>query len=57
MEGSSEYHSLIVYHHNAPWWQETIRVTVPIDQFYDAHLRIEYRHCSSNYLNTINILL
>jgi dedicator of cytokinesis protein 3 len=47
MDGTNEYQSMIVYHHNSPWWSETIRLAVPIDKFYGSHIRLEYRHCSS----------
>jgi len=49
MDATNEYQSMIVYHHNAPWWSETIRLAVPIDKFYGSHIRLEYRHCSSKY--------
>jgi hypothetical protein len=49
MDATNEYQSMIVYHHNSPWWSETIRLTVPIDKFYGSHIRLEYRHCSSKY--------
>ena len=47
MEPESQYHSMIIYHHNSPHWNETIRLTVPIDKFSKAHVRFEFRHCSS----------
>ncbi|KAK7862569.1 hypothetical protein R5R35_004185 [Gryllus longicercus] len=47
MDGSNLYQSMIIYHHNSPWWSETIRLAVPIDKFYGSHIRIEYRHCST----------
>ncbi|XP_033610429.1 dedicator of cytokinesis protein 3 isoform X2 [Cryptotermes secundus] len=47
MDGANEYQSMIVYHHNSPWWSETIRLAVPIDKFYGSHIRLEYRHCST----------
>ncbi|KDR16623.1 Dedicator of cytokinesis protein 3, partial [Zootermopsis nevadensis] len=47
MDGTNEYQSMIVYHHNSPWWSETIRLAVPIDKFYGSHIRLEYRHCST----------
>lgn len=50
MDGSTEYQSMIVYHHNSPSWMETIRLAVPIDKFYGSHVRLEYRHCSSKNL-------
>jgi dedicator of cytokinesis protein 3 len=51
MDGSSEYQSLVIYHHNSPSWAETVRLAVPIDKFYGSHVRFEFRHCSSKYLN------
>lgn len=45
--GANDYQSMIVYHHNAPAWNETLRLAVPIDKFYGSHIRLEYRHCSS----------
>ncbi|KAG8321820.1 Dedicator of cytokinesis protein 3, partial [Homalodisca vitripennis] len=47
MDGSSEYQTMIVYHHNSPCWAETIRFTVPIDKYATAHVRLEYKHCST----------
>jgi len=44
---SAEYRSMIIYHHNAPCWMETIRLAVPIEKYNIAHIRFEYRHCSS----------
>lgn len=46
-EGNYEYNSMIIYHHNSPTWAENIRLTLPIDKFAGAHIRFEYRHCSS----------
>nr|CAD7403082.1 unnamed protein product [Timema cristinae] len=46
-DGTNEYQSMIIYHHNSPWWAETIRLAVPIDKFYGSHIRLEYRHCST----------
>jgi len=45
--GAVDYKSVILYHQNSPKWNETIRLTLPIEQFPDAHFRVEYRHCSS----------
>ncbi|XP_008557599.1 dedicator of cytokinesis protein 3 isoform X2 [Microplitis demolitor] len=47
MEGSSEYQSLVIYHHNSPYWGETVRLAVPIEKFYGSHIRFEFRHCST----------
>ncbi|XP_052125383.1 dedicator of cytokinesis protein 4 isoform X2 [Frankliniella occidentalis] len=46
-DGTTEYQSMIVYHHNSPSWMETVRLAVPIDKFYGSHVRLEYRHCST----------
>lgn len=46
-DSSTDYHSMIIYHHNAPCWMETIRLAVPIEKYNIAHIRFEYRHCSS----------
>lgn len=46
-EASSEYQSLVIYHHNNPCWAETVRLAVPIDRFPGSHVRFEFRHCSS----------
>lgn len=46
-DASSYYHSMIIYRHNSPCWMETIRLAVPIEKYNVAHIRFEYRHCSS----------
>ncbi|XP_015379000.1 PREDICTED: dedicator of cytokinesis protein 3 [Diuraphis noxia] len=46
-DSSAEYRSMIIYHHNAPCWMETIRLAVPIEKYNIAHIRFEYRHCST----------
>ncbi|XP_076248536.1 dedicator of cytokinesis spg isoform X2 [Calliopsis andreniformis] len=51
MEGSSEYQSLVIYHHNSPAWAETVRLAIPIDKFYGSHVRFEFRHCSTREKN------
>uniref|UniRef100_A0AAR5PSM5 Dedicator of cytokinesis protein 3 n=1 Tax=Dendroctonus ponderosae TaxID=77166 RepID=A0AAR5PSM5_DENPD len=51
IEGVSEYNSMIIYHHNSPAWAENIRLTLPIDKFAGAHIRLEYRHCSTREKN------
>ncbi|KAK0167462.1 hypothetical protein PV327_004857 [Microctonus hyperodae] len=51
MEGSSEYQSLVIYHHNSPFWAETVRLAVPIEKFYGSHIRFEFRHCSTREKN------
>ncbi|XP_050533759.1 dedicator of cytokinesis protein 3 isoform X2 [Daktulosphaira vitifoliae] len=46
-DSSTEYRSMIIYHHNAPCWGETVRLAVPIEKYNIAHIRFEYRHCST----------
>ncbi|XP_032511085.2 dedicator of cytokinesis protein 3 [Danaus plexippus] len=45
--GSTWYESLVLYHNNSPAWGEQLRLTVPLDTFTHAHVRIEFRHCST----------
>ncbi|XP_031345086.1 dedicator of cytokinesis protein 3 isoform X3 [Photinus pyralis] len=51
LEGTTEYNSMIIYHHNSPSWAENVRLTLPIDKFAGAHIRLEYRHCSTREKN------
>ncbi|KAI4460497.1 dedicator of cytokinesis [Holotrichia oblita] len=51
LDGTSEYNSMIIYHHNSPAWAETVRLTLPIDKFAGAHVRLEFRHCSTREKN------
>ncbi|XP_052889360.1 dedicator of cytokinesis protein 3 isoform X2 [Anopheles moucheti] len=41
------YKSMVLYHNNSPAWNETIRMFVPIDKFSKAHVRFEFRSCST----------
>ncbi|KAG7153404.1 Dedicator of cytokinesis protein 3-like, partial [Homarus americanus] len=50
-EGTTDYASMIMYHNNSPRWNERLKVAIPIDQFAGAHLRLEYRHCSTRERN------
>ncbi|XP_049823045.1 dedicator of cytokinesis protein 3 isoform X2 [Aethina tumida] len=50
-DGSSEYNSMVIYHHNSPVWSENVRLTLPTDKFAGAHVRLEYRHCSTREKN------
>ncbi|XP_048584524.1 dedicator of cytokinesis protein 1 isoform X2 [Nematostella vectensis] len=43
----SEYRSVIYYHSGKPEWHETIKLAVPIEQFYESHLRFTFKHRSS----------
>lgn len=45
--GKNQYRSVILYHNNSPVWNETIRLNLPIERFSTAHVRFEFRHCST----------
>ncbi|XP_030371328.1 dedicator of cytokinesis protein 3 [Scaptodrosophila lebanonensis] len=47
MDAQHHYKSMILYHQNAPSWNEMLRLSVPIDKFATAHVRFEFRHCST----------
>lgn len=47
MDNNMYYRSMIIYHNNSPSWNETLRLMVPIDRFSSAHIRYEFRHCST----------
>lgn len=44
---ASEYHSFVLYHNNSPRWAELLKLPIPVDKFRGAHIRFEFRHCSS----------
>lgn len=44
---ASEYHSFVLYHNNSPRWAELLKLPIPVDKFRSAHIRFEFRHCSS----------
>ena len=37
----------VLFHTNSPVWNETVRLAIPIERFEGAHIRLEFRHCSS----------
>ncbi|CAG2166358.1 unnamed protein product, partial [Oppiella nova] len=41
------YRSHVLYHQNSPKLCEHMKVDVPLDLFEAAHIRFEFRHCSS----------
>ncbi|KAF5891017.1 dedicator of cytokinesis protein 4 isoform X1, partial [Clarias magur] len=45
--GTDEFHSFVLYHSNSPRWSEQIKLCVPPELFRLAHLRFEFRHCST----------
>uniref|UniRef100_A0A8C2NH98 Dedicator of cytokinesis 4 n=1 Tax=Capra hircus TaxID=9925 RepID=A0A8C2NH98_CAPHI len=44
---SDEYHSFVLYHNNSPRWSELLKLPIPVDKFRGAHIRFEFRHCST----------
>ncbi|BFZ08853.1 hypothetical protein BsWGS_11892 [Bradybaena similaris] len=42
----SGFHSYVLYHNNKPEWNETIRLSVPIEKFNMSHIRLDLYHCS-----------
>ncbi|CAB4067450.1 DOCK3 [Lepeophtheirus salmonis] len=53
--GETKVTSPILYHTNSPNWYDTVRLQVPIEKFYGAHIRLEYRHCSAKDRNQTTI--
>lgn len=47
MESFYIYKSMILYHNNSPFWNEMLRLSVPIDKFSCAHVRFDFNHCST----------
>ncbi|XP_051886544.1 dedicator of cytokinesis protein 4-like isoform X5 [Pristis pectinata] len=43
----SEHHSFVLYHNNSPRWGELLKLPIPVDKFRGAHIRLEFRHCST----------
>ncbi|XP_031632350.1 dedicator of cytokinesis protein 3 isoform X2 [Contarinia nasturtii] len=44
---TNQFRTVILYHNNSPSWNETIRLNLPIEKFSTAHIRFEFRHCST----------
>lgn len=43
----SSYRSCVFYHSNSPKWNESVKINVPLSEFDSAHIRVEFRHCST----------
>jgi len=49
----SKYSTLVLYHSNNPKWSEMVKISIPLEVFdLKAHLRIEFRHCSTKENNS-----
>uniref|UniRef100_A0A8D0D8M7 Dedicator of cytokinesis 5 n=1 Tax=Sander lucioperca TaxID=283035 RepID=A0A8D0D8M7_SANLU len=46
-DGITEYKSVIYYQVKQPCWNETVKVTIPIEDVCHCHLRMMFRHRSS----------
>ncbi|OCT87399.1 hypothetical protein XELAEV_180210954mg, partial [Xenopus laevis] len=44
---ANEFHSFVLYHNNSPRWAELIKLPIPVDKFRGAHIRFDFRHCST----------
>lgn len=47
-EPLNEYHSVIYYHECSPYWNETFKIAIPIEEFKGSHLKFMFKHRSSN---------
>jgi dedicator of cytokinesis protein 1 len=47
-EPMNEYKSVVYYHEERPKWMETLKISIPIEDFYGGHLKFTFRHRSSN---------
>ena len=47
-ELQSEYKSVIYRHQDSPRWYETFKIAVPIEEFYNCHLKFTFKHISGN---------
>lgn len=44
----SDYKSVIYYHEEKPRWMETFKISIPVEHFYNLHIKFAFRHRSSS---------
>lgn len=44
----NEYRSVVYRHEERPKWMETIRISIPIDEYFNCHLLFLFKHRSSS---------
>ncbi|KAF5292477.1 hypothetical protein FQA39_LY14024 [Lamprigera yunnana] len=44
----NEFKSVVYYHEDKPYWYETFKIAVPIEEFRSSHLKFTFKHRSSN---------
>ncbi|XP_065319785.1 uncharacterized protein LOC135927606 isoform X2 [Gordionus sp. m RMFG-2023] len=42
------YKSAVYYHEDKPKWAESLKITIPIEIFYECHIRFTFKHRCSN---------
>lgn len=46
-EMASDYKSVIYYHEEKPRWMETLKISIPVEHFYNLHIKFAFKHRSS----------
>ena len=48
VQAQDTYRSVVYYHEDKPKWTETIKIVIPIEEFYRSHLKFTFKHRSSS---------